>query len=536
MVVIKSERSSLTSRYSEKGLDLIESYSSVIGYSFEQSEGELKVELNPDRADLFSFNTLVRSAEMYFSSTAFPQERAAWKGRIILKSGALRLRPYVRSFIAEGREIGEYMEELIDFQEKIHLSVGKDRKKSSIGLHDLDKIKLPVIYDSGNTEDISFETYDGSMENKASEILRRHSKGSLYGKLIGDISEAPFMFDSDGDVLSMPPVINGIKSVIEPATKKFFVDITGTDMKATDDTMFLMKHFFSCLGYKTFFTRIEGLDPKNFALPGMLKLKIRPGRVRKFLNVDMSGTEIAFHLKRMGYIVRNNADSIEINVPSYRIDVMGEADIMEDIAKSFGFNNLKEKELAFKNLPERNISRTHEETLRGILVGAGFQEIMSFFLVPSSFYSVSTYQGDMRILNPKSQDFSVMRDRLLLGILDFYSRNRNRNYPQNVFEIGEVVLHGKQESHVCISIAQPGAAYSSIKRQVEYLFRRIGNFNLTYTPFDSEDLMEGRSAKMTLSGRDVGLLGEVKPDRLESFGIKVPVALSEINIPKIFIK
>lgn len=534
MVVIRSDIASIISLHGREASGILRDYSRIIGYGIEELDAELKVELNPDRPDLFSFSTLLWSARLYFSGGMKNAERNGFKGRMIVRPGALKLRPFARSFIAEGRAIGAYMDELIDFQEKIHYSVGKDRKKSSIGLHDLEKIKLPVIYDSGDTERVSFETYDGSVRERASVILRRHPKGMAYGTLIGPGREAPFMFDSQGDVLSMPPVINGIKSVVDSTTRSFFVDITGTDRRATDDTMYLMKHFFDALGYRTYLTVMEGAITEEKFRGRNEKITLRENRVRKALGTNISAQEIQAYCERMGYHSILGKSSVDITIPEYRTDVMGEMDIIEDIAKAFGLNSIPEKGLRLRSSAERNIGREHEDTLRTLLTGAGLQEILSFVLVPARFYSKRQYTGKVSIVNPKSVDFSVVRDRLYLGILDFYSRNRNRSYPQNVFEIGEVLRNGSQQSHLCISIAQPDASFSMMKRYVEYIFRRTTGSIPIMDEMAFEDLIEGRSAMMTLSGMEVGVIGEVSPECLESFGIKVPVAVTEIDISTIF--
>lgn len=533
MVVIRKSLRDFENTYGKDALAGLRDYADIIGYTIETENEEIRIELNPDRPDLLSFPTLTAS-ESNFVRPSPPKKYKTDSGAVIsLTDKGLKLRPYVLAFTARGTPISSNFDDLIDFQEKIHITVGKNRKKSSIGIHDLEKIKLPAKFDSVSAESIEFTTYDGTLTGTPGYVLKNHPKGIEYGNLISGRKSVPVILDREGDVLSMPPVINGKKSAVEENTKNFFVDITGTDLRVCIGTMFLMMYFYGSLGYDVRTATITAQRTdflKEVELIQERSVVITSREVGEFIGNAMEPKKVITVLKKMGYEVQSSSFPLTVFVPPYRVDVMGPADILEDLAKGTGYENIEPRPISLGTIGSRNRYVEFADTLKSIILGAGFQEVMTFVVGSREKYSQVEYLGDVRIQNPKSLDYSVIRDRLSLGLLEFYQNNRNRSYPQNIFEIGNVVMKGTQENHFCISTASSKASFSEIKRTLDYVSRRIFGAKFDVRPEENSIFISGRSASLWIDGTRTGVMGEVRPEILEQFSMKVPVALAELDV------
>lgn len=532
MVVIRKPIRDFESTYGQDALGTFRVFADVIGYSVETDSEEIKIELNPDRPDLLSFPTLEASSSNFIRPSSLKLYRTDPGSVIELSKDGLKVRPYVTAFTARGSAISNNLVDLIDFQEKIHVTVGKNRRKSSIGIHDMDRIKLPARFEAVSPDSFEFTTYDGSVTGSARKILDTHPKGIEYGNLIGEKKRVPVIFDSEGDVLSLPPVINGKKSAIGRKTRNFFVDITGTDLRACIGTMFLMMNFYRTLGYDV---RIATVSPAKAAFLKEIELiqtrtvSITSGEVKEFIGNPMEIKKVVPVLKKMGFGVNGSAFPLSIEVPPHRVDVMGPADILEDLAKGVGYENIDPRPISLGTIGSRNRSVEFADMLKSILIGAGYQEVITFVVGSEWKYSQTRYTGGIRIQNPKSLDYSVVRDRLSLNLLEFYSNNRNRAYPQNIFETGHVVVNGIQENHVCISTSGSKASFSEIKRIAGYIARRVYGTELEVVAEEESTFIPGRSASLIIDGRRAGIMGEVRPEILEQFSMKVPVALAEFD-------
>ena len=245
MVVIKETASNLTDTYGDNFIPRVQKFSTVIGYSVELEDGELKVEFNPDRPDLFSFVSLKAAIETYdgrksWTPLKFSDKEIGFK----IEPAVRDLRPFALAFHCQGPVIGRNFRDLIDFQERIHQSIGKNRSKVSIGIHDLKNVKVPIIYKAVNVEDVKFTTYDNLVSGTALDILNKHPKGIEYRDLIRAKTRVPIIEDANHSVLSMPPVVNGNISTVSENTSDFFIDITGTDPKTLRDAFYLLAYFF----------------------------------------------------------------------------------------------------------------------------------------------------------------------------------------------------------------------------------------------------------------------------------------------------
>ena len=130
------------------------------------------------------------------------------KYSISVKSGVSKIRPFVTGIIAKNGKINDQtIKQLMTMQEDLHFGIGRKRKKSSIGIHDLDKIVFPLVYTTANRNH-KFIPLNSEKEMSVSEILTNTDVGKDYGSLLGQSSQVPMIFDENQNTVSFPPIIN----------------------------------------------------------------------------------------------------------------------------------------------------------------------------------------------------------------------------------------------------------------------------------------------------------------------------------------
>src|SRR5437879_11136895 len=126
----------------------------------------------------------------------------------------------------------------ISLQEKMDLTYGRKRKRASIGFYQADLIKSPLHYTVGNPDDTAFVPLGSTEKMTLREIIEKHPKGIEYGGIISSFKDWPLLADGDGQILSLPPIINSNDlGKIGSDTRNILVEVTGTNIKAVGNTL-----------------------------------------------------------------------------------------------------------------------------------------------------------------------------------------------------------------------------------------------------------------------------------------------------------
>ena len=334
----------------------------------------------------------------------------------------------------------------------------------------------------------------------------------------------------------MPPILNGIASLVKESTINFFIDITGTDLRSVVGASLLLRYFFASAGFRIEETsQIGGIPSREILVKDGRIIKVRNSEIRKILGANEIGmTDVHDSPRKMGYSVKsgdaNEKSEFQVEVLGSRLDVMGEVDIIEDIGKAVGYDSIP---VARPNLDLVGSLRsdTHlKERIREVSVGLGFQEVMTFVVTASKFSGGIQGEVGATIMNPKSQDFNVIRDRLRLNLLDLLRINKRRNLPQRIFEVGEVVVDLDQRTNLCYAISDSRVGFSNIKQYLQALLQRFGKSEPVFVPYTGPEFIPGRAGRILINGTDYGVIGEVHPEILVKFDLANPVALFEIGI------
>ena len=439
-------------------------------------------------------------------------------------SEKVEARKHFACFVVEDLKFNEeILREAIVFQELIHLYIGRDRKYVAIGIHDLDKIKGKIIYKEADPKEKFVPlTYQNELSLK--EVLEITDKGKKYGKLIDSYSFYPAIFDEEG-IISFPPIINSERTKLTENTKRIFVDITGTSEKAVEDALKLLVYFFSFYGN----VKKVYLNEKSFPEIEERRFSLGIEKVNKLIGKKFETNEIKTLLEKMGYDVITLNNIIEVIVPFYRLDVLNERDIIEDIAISYGYNNFVPE--ISKTFSIGRISRREkiERRIREILIGLGFNEIISPIFVGKKLLEKCLINEEWtKLKNPVSEEYSFLRKNLFPSIMNFFKNNIEKEYPQKIFEIGYVVENLKGKRSIAFAIADSETNLSELISYINAFFKEL-NLEIRFERKEFPFLINGRSGTIVFGNEEIGFFGEVHPQVLENFGIFIPICYCEIK-------
>ncbi|RSD33867.1 MAG: phenylalanyl-tRNA synthetase beta chain, partial [Methanohalophilus sp.] len=202
----------------------------MIGADIERLEDKsIDIEFFPDRPDLYSVEGVSRAMRGFMDIETGPVKYDINDSdvEIFLDNDIKSIRPVLACAIVRGVKFTESsIKSLMDLQESLHWGLGRDRKKVSIGVHDLSGVKPPFKYIGGDPS-VEFVPLDFTEPMNLADILEKHPKGTRFAHLLKGYSKYPLILDADDQVLSFPPIINGTLTMVNKNTTDIFIDVTG---------------------------------------------------------------------------------------------------------------------------------------------------------------------------------------------------------------------------------------------------------------------------------------------------------------------
>ena len=416
----------------------------LMGVSIERCEGnEISIEVFPNRPDLLSVEGMARSIRTFFGFengiTSYPLNPP--RIQLTIDSSVHAVRPYVVGAVARNVIMDDdTIASLMELQEKLHISVGKNRKKMAIGVHDADRVVPPFTYKAVKPNDVRFIPLGHFEEMTLEEILIRHEKGTEYAHLLAPYDTYPLIVDAHNNVLSFPPIINGQLTALKKETSTIFIDVTGTDLTAAQTALNILSTALAERKYALEQIEIKATSD-TLITPTFTpqKTMINIGYVRKILGIQ-SKKQIKLALNRMGHEVTINGTILTASSPAWRSDILHPIDIVEDIAIGFGYDLFKEKVPKAMTIGK---SSSHD-TIHQTLIGLGFNEVITLSL--SNQEKEATHMGtDIRtdvveLENPISVDNVIIRPSLLPSLFEILAKNRHNDLPQSIYELGDTAV------------------------------------------------------------------------------------------------
>jgi phenylalanyl-tRNA synthetase beta chain len=508
------------------------------------SDGKLTLEVTSDRPDLFSTEGIARAVRSYNGGGHdFTVPLSARNPlQLSVHSSVSTVRPFIVASALFGVSLSEEsLKQTMQLQEKLHNTYGQKRRKASIGVYDLDKVRGDFIYAALPPEEISFIPLDAAEPMDGNGILERTPKGREYANIINHFKRYPLLSDSEGTVLSMPPILNSEDTRVTTGSKNLLIDVTGTEEKTISNCLNIMVTSVLERGGEVGMVDViySNRRVKTPQLGGSTMVLRKPS-ILSTSGLDLGLDLAANLLRRMGLKSDLSASGeITVAIPPYRIDIMHEVDLVEDLIMAYGLNNIlpvyPKVNTIGKPLPGGRL----KARARDLMIGMGFQEISTYLLGSKEVHEVKSLCDPgphVEIIQPLSSEYAILRGSLTPKLLQFLGDNKHCAYPQKIFEYGDVVdiVGGIPVTfnHLAAAIADSRISFEDIQAVAAALFKNLSG-EIKFSAAQRPPLIEGRTAEVTLEGRKIGMIGEALPTVLVSFGIESPVGLMELDMSSI---
>lgn len=503
----------------------------------EEGKDHISVEYSPNRPDFSTDYGIAVALQGLLGINLGIQPLRIRKSSDVIKvdKSVSKIRPFLVAIEAiAGKMDDETIRQVIAMQEDLHNGLGRRRKKVSIGIHDLDKLKFPLAYKAVE-RNRRFEPLGGQGEMTIAEILEKTETGLAYGRLLGNSKKVPVITDPTDRIISLPPIINSKFTEVTTRTRNLLVEVTALDRYAAEDTLAVIAQALQNARFRILSVRIVG--PRN-STPRFesKKMVLDPALVNGLLGLELSNTIMIKSLRKSRLDAKPKGRQILCTIPRYRTDIFGPVDLAEEVALGYGIPNLVPTIPPAGEAGQKNKVTVSMEAARDTMVGLGYQEVMNFGLVGRQVQYDSTKRdpSDMlAVADSKSQEHQILRDLLLPGLIDTLSRNIHETYPQKIFEIGTVFKKASpvaEEIHLACISSHNDVSYTEIKSALQAFLK--SGFDITCSTKISHNPMfvEGRTADIVMAGKEVGIVGEVSPEVLSNFKMRVPAAAFEVKL------
>ncbi|KAL5326847.1 hypothetical protein ACEPPN_004536 [Leptodophora sp. 'Broadleaf-Isolate-01'] len=544
-----------------------------------QAPAELKIEIPANRYDMLCFEGIALMLNIFREKTPLPNYRlvAPKSGEIqtiTVHPDTLKVRPYVSGAILRNVKFTqEAYDSFISLQDKLHQNLARNRTLVAIGTHDLDTIKGPFTYEALPPKDIKFKPLNQTKEMNAEEMMQFYENDKHLGKylhIIRDKPVYPVIYDSQRIVCSMPPIINGDHSKITLKTTNVFIEMTGTDRTKLEIVNNIIVSMFSQYCSEPFtieplkiISEHNGLTRQTPDLSSRLA-EAEVDYINNCCGLQETPERICQLLTKMCYTAMPSSKDkniIEVSVPPTRADVLHQCDIMEDVAIAYGFNNLprtspnKASTIAQPLMVNKLGDIVRQETAM-----AGWSEVMPLILCShDENFGWLNRKDDgttaVRLANPKTAEYQVVRTSLLPGLLKTIRENKKHSVPIKVFEVSDVAFKdeslerkSRNERHFAAAWYGKTSGFEVVHGLLDRVLLMLKTAFITHEEglegkkvdgywieeIDEPTFFAGHAAAIYLrvdgKAQRIGEFGILHPTVLDKFELRYPVSTLEINL------
>ncbi|KAL9103439.1 MAG: hypothetical protein Q9163_001502 [Psora crenata] len=487
-----------------------------------------------------------------------------------------RIRPYVSGAILRNIKFTqERYDSFIALQDKLHQNLARQRTLVAIGTHDLDTIKAPFTYEALPPEDIQFVPLNQTKSMNGAELMEFYKNDkhlSRYLPIIRSSPVYPVILDANRTVCSMPPIINSDHSKITLTTRNVFIDITATDRTKAE----IVNRILVCM-FSQYTSEPFTIEPIQISSPHNNESRRVPDLTPRHVTASLSyinaccGLELSPKdacdlLTRMAYKASPSPldlGTLDILVPPTRADILHQADIMEDVAIAYGFNNLP------RSFPDISITIAQplainklSDIIRVEAAMAGWSEVMPLILCSHAENFAHLNRKDdgqtaVKLANPKTAEYQVVRNTLLPGLLKTLRENKHHTLPVKVFEVSDVAFKdmslerkSRNERHFAAAFMGKSSGFEIVHGLMDHIMlmlksafitneeglkgKDVGEAAYWIHEVDDPTFFPGHAASIHLSigGREqvIGVLGILHPTVLQNFDLRYPVSTLEMNV------
>lgn len=546
-----------------------------------QEPPQLKIEIPANRYDLLCIEGIQLMLNIFLGRKPLPEYKLSQPAdgqlqEIIVKEDTTKIRPYVSGAILRGVKFDKARyESFIALQDKLHQNLARQRSLVAIGTHDLDTIKGPFTYEALPPKDIKFTPLNQTQEMDGEELMTFYEKHQQLGKylhIIRDSPVYPVIYDSNRTVCSLPPIINGDHSKISMDTTNIFIEMTATDRTKLEIVNRMMVTMFSQYTSEPF-----TIEPVKIVSEHNNETRITPdiaprvaqaevSYINQCCGLNLSAAEISTLLKKMSFRAKpstNNPDTIDVEIPPTRADVLHQCDIMEDVAIAYGFNKLP------RSFPSKSGTIAQplainklSDVIRIEAAMAGWSEVLPLILCSHDENFAWLNRKDdgntaVRLANPKTTEFQIVRTSLLPGLLKTIRENKAHSLPMKIFEVSDVAFKdlslerkSRNERHFAAAWYGRNSGFEIVHGLMDRVMAMLKSAFITgeetldnpamndssyyIKELDDPTYFPGHAASVHLriGNKDivVGSFGILHPTVLEKYDLKNPVSTLEINI------
>ena len=527
-----------------------------------------KIEVAANRYDLLCLEGLALALKIFLGKQKMPDIKPfnvlpENERQLIVYDSVKEVRPIGLCAILRGINFtDEMLKSFMDLQDKLHNNICRGRKLVSMGTHDLDTVKGPFIYKALNPEHIHFVPLNRDEEVNGDglmSILKDDPKLGKYLYLLEGKEKYPVMMDSNGVIMSLPPIINSQHTKMTLNTHNVLLDITGIDYTKCEIVLNTLIAMFSVY-CKNPFTVEEINVINNETKNGKIYPDLTPRKfivdieyLKKITGIlDILPEKIVHLLERMELKAKIlNKNDLEVSAPITRSDILHPCDIAEDLAISYGYNNIKKQLTKTKTHGMQQPYNKLSDLFRNEMAMGGYVEFLTMALLSHKdmFTNLLKDKKDnktIQILYSKSKEFEYIRSSLIPGILKSIEGNKANQLPYKIFEISDVVLADENNEvgavnrrKLCFAYTNTSSAMEIIQGMVDLLMKKIGlvfnsdkkEKNYRIEKSKNKIFFEDRQAEIfILNDIKVGIYGIIHPKVIKNFGIKNPVILCEIDL------
>ena len=527
-----------------------------------------KIEVAANRYDLLCLEGLALALRVFLSKQKMPEIKPLnilpeEERQLIVYESVNDVRPIgLCAILRDINFTDEMLKSFMDLQDKLHNNICRGRKLVSMGTHDLDTVKGPFSYRALSPEKIHFVPLNREEEVNGDglmSLLKDDPKLDKYLYLLEGKEKYPVMMDSNGVIMSLPPIINSQHTKMTLNTHNVLLDITGIDLTKCEIVLNTLIAMFSVYSKNPFTVEeIKVINQKTGE--GKIYPDLTPRKFQVDINYlktitgiyDILPEKITKLLEKMELSAKIiSPNEIEVLAPITRSDILHPCDIAEDLAISYGYNNIKKELTTTKTHGVQQPYNKLADFFRDEMAMGGYVEFLTMALLSHKdmFTNLLNEKRDdktVQILYSKSKEFEYIRSSLIPGILKSIEGNKANQLPFKIFEISDVV-EINQETEVgavnrrklCFAYTNTVSAMEIVQGMVDLLMKKIGlgfnskNVEKKYYIKKSENkiFFEDRQAEIyILNDIKVGIYGIVHPKVIKNFGIKNPVTLCEIDL------
>jgi len=546
--------------------DELEKLLSDIGMELASINKEkITIELTAERPDLLSPVGISRALKSFLGlEKGMPKYTVKESNyKIKVDRSVEKIRPFTVAVVVKNLKMtDDNLKEIIYVQEKLHQTYGRDRKNFAIGIYPMENIEFPITFKADSPDKIKFRPLGSNSEITADKILKQNPTGKKYANLLDGLNKYPYFIDAKGDILSMPPIINSEKTGrVTENTTSVFIEVSGHDLLTIEKYLNILSAMFSDFSGELFSVKIEypyeeylknafqnDLKNKSNIIetpqlePGKITIDIK--NINSLIGLKLNSSEIKKLLEKMMYsVVETKGDRITFNYPKIRTDIWHEVDVADDVARSYGFENIKETLPSISTIAKTMPISDFKEKVSELLKGYGFIEAYNFALTSKEEqFDMMQQKQEESIALEKSADkaYNMVRKWLLPEMLKALRSNKDCAFPQKVYESGFVVIPNKEKDtlsenllKLCVLVTDDNINFNSAKLILNSLANDLG---LEYKIAANKKpyFIKGRSGTILSDEKEIGIIGEVHPKVLTNWNLTRPIAAFEIDLEKLF--